>query len=144
MSNIFPSDYGRDYVNTNISTTDVPMLKSYNVDTDTGEIIVDKNGNFEIVEGLEAIKVQSWILSNMRRDRWIICKDKGNKFKDFQGKDLPYLVRNIDEELTKTYVDGTYIQSVTVNSVTQEDDKAKVSFTINSIYGDYEEEEEII
>ena len=146
MPSIFPSDYGSNTsINIVNTKTERPrMLVSYNVDTDTGEIVVDENGKFEVVEGLEAVKVRCWIILNTYRGRWgMISKTLGSKLKDLQGHDKAYVVRNIDDILTEALVDGIYITSITVNSIAQEEDKAKINFTVNSIYGNYEEEKEV-
>ena len=137
---IFPSDYSQNVSKLSTTTTTTPkVLKEYAIDFDTGEPLMDENNKFVIVEGIEAIKVRCWLALQIQRNRYLIYMDVGNNIKSLIGKDLTYANKNIQSILNEALVDGTYVTSIEDISLTQDDATVIVEFTINSIYGSYEE-----
>lgn len=57
---LFPEDFYNNTQNKIVSTSEIPLLKDYAIDLNTGEVLFDENGNAIIVEGIDAVIVQSW------------------------------------------------------------------------------------
>lgn len=142
---IFPEDYtqGSSSGTTSVttSTTTTPkLLKEYAIDFDAGEILLT-NGKFTIVEGIEAVKVRCWLALQIQRNRYIIYPSGiGNNLKSLIGKGLTYINKNIQSTLEDALVDGEYVTAIEDISVTQDGSVVTVDFTINSIYGSYDEQ----
>lgn len=140
---IFPSDYsqGNNSTSTVTTTSTTPnLLKEYAIDFDTEEILVDENGKFTIVEGLEAVKVRCWLALKIQRNRYIIYPSGvGNELKSLLGKGISYINKNIQTILENALVDGTYVTAIEDITVTQDADQIIIDFKINSIYGSYTE-----
>lgn len=142
---IFPEDYYNN--STNITTqenTEIPLLKEYAINFETGEPLIDKDGKFTIVEGIEALKVRCYLALKIHKGRYFIYKDVGNNLKSLLGKDLAYINKNIQGLLEEALLDGTYITGITDIITSQEGDKVTIEFTIQSIYGTYTNEVEVI
>jgi hypothetical protein len=136
---IFPSDYNEKFKYKKESK-EVPLLKEYNIDFDTGQILVDGKGKFEIVEGLEAIKVRVWLAFKIKRGRWFIYPNVGTHIDTLPGEDLEYWNRNIEEILRQGLIDNVYITDIQDINIIQEKDIGTIEFTVISIYGNYETE----
>lgn len=141
---IFPSDYsqGNNGTTSVTTTTSSPkLLKEYAIDFDTNEILIDDNGKFTIVEGIEAIKVRCWLALQIQRNRYIIYPSGiGNNLKSLLGKNLAYTNKNIQSILEEALVDSTYVIAIENITVTQDVSKITIDFTIKSIYGSYDEQ----
>lgn len=137
---VFPESYNRNNLKTtSVTTSTTPeLLKEYAWDFDTGEILVDENGNFTIVEGLEAVEVQCWLALQIQRNRYLIYYSGiGNNLKSLIGKSSAYVNKNIQSLLDEALVDNTYVTSISDITCTLEDDAMTIEFTVNSIYGSY-------
>jgi hypothetical protein len=142
LSNVFPIDYGSGSgsISSSTSTSTVKLLRTHAIDFDAGEFLVDANGKFSIVEGLEAVKVRCWLALNMQRNRWFLFKNTGNNLKRLIGMSYNYVSLNIQNVLEEALVDGTYVTGISDIVITQTDDNFNVEFTVVSIYGTYEDE----
>ncbi|NFE85926.1 DUF2634 domain-containing protein [Clostridium botulinum] len=135
---IFPQDYSiRRSTNLNIEDNTIPLLKEYAIDFEKEEILVNEKGMFEIVEGLEAVKVRCFLALKIQRNRYLIYLDVGNNLKSLIGKDLTDINRNIRAMLEEALLDE-YVKSIEDIKTYQEGNKVTVEFTINSIYGPYD------
>ncbi len=136
--NIFPGDYNiRKNRNLNTEDNTIPLLKEYAIDFEKEEILVNEKGMFEIVGGLEAVKVRCFLALKIQRNRYLIYLNVGNNLKSLIGKDLDYINRNIKSMLEEALIDE-YVKSIEDIKTSQEGNKVTVEFTINSIYGSYE------
>ncbi|MCS6110369.1 DUF2634 domain-containing protein [Clostridium botulinum] len=136
--NIFPGDYNiRKNRNLNTEDNTIPLLKEYAIDFEKEEILVNEKGMFEIVEGLEAVKVRCFLALKIQRNRYLIYLNVGNNLKSLIGKDLDYINRNIKSMLEEALLDE-YVKSIEDIKTSQEGNKVTVEFIINSIYGPYE------
>lgn len=136
--NIFPGDYNiRKNRNLNTEDNTIPLLKEYAIDFEKEEILVNEKGMFEIVEGLEAVKVRCFLALKIQRNRYLIYLDVGNNLKSLIGKDLDYINRNIKSMLEEALIDE-YVKFIEDIKTSQEGNKVTVEFTINSIYGQYD------
>ena len=142
---IFPEDYLNNNVRvTTQESTEIPLLKEYAINFETGEPLISDDGKFTIVEGLDAVKVRCYLALNIHKGRYFIYKDVGNNLKSLLGKDLSYVNKNIQYLLEDALVDGVYVTGINDITTSQDGEKVTVNFSINSIYGTYSEEKEVI
>ena len=139
-----PSDYGIKQsvynIQTNTSNEEPKELVEWNIDTETGEFIVNENGTIDKVYGLDALKVRVWLKLNTYRNRYIIFpKTYGNRIKDYIGSNKKELMRVIESELKSCLVDGIYITNIQDIEIDDSSSTFNVSFTVVNIYSDYTE-----
>lgn len=135
---VFPGDYNiRKNRNLNTEDNTIPLLKEYAIDFEKEEILINEKGMFEIVEGLEAVKVRCFLALKIQRNRYLIYLNVGNNLKSLIGKDLDYINRNIKSMLEEALIDE-YVKSIEDIKTSQSDNKVTVEFTINTVYGPYD------
>lgn len=123
---------------TNITDTGVPLLKEYAWDFDRDEIILDKNGKFIIVEGIEALKVRNYLSLKIYKGRFFIYKNKvGTRLKDLIGKSINYVSLRIEEMLYEAIVDNIYVTDIDNLEINYVNGKVVVSFDVINIYKNY-------
>lgn len=126
---------------TNVTDTGVPLLKEYAWNFDRDEIILDKNGKFTIVEGIEALKVRNYLSLRIYKNRFFIYKNKvGTRLKDLIGKSRNYVSLRIEEMLYEAIVDNVYVTDIDNLEVSYVNGKVVVSFDVINIYKNYNEQ----
>ena len=126
---------------TNITNTSVPLLKEYAWDFDKDEIILDKNGKFIIVEGVEALKVRNYLSLKIYKNRFFIYKNKvGTKLKDLIGKSINYISLRVEEMLYEAIVDNIYVTDIDNLEINYVNGKVFVTFDVINIYKNYNEQ----
>ena len=126
---------------TNITDTSIPLLKEYAWDFDKDEIILDKNGKFIIVEGVEAPKVRNYLSLKIYKGRFFIYKNKvGTRLKDLIGKSRSYVSLRVEEMLYEAIVDNVYVTDIENLEISYVNDKVLVSFDVINIYKNYNEQ----
>ena len=126
---------------TNITDTSIPLLKEYAWDFDKDEIILDKNGKFIIVEGVEALKVRNFLSLKVYKGRFFIYKNKvGTKLKDLIGKSRSYVSLRVEEMIYEAIVDNVYVADIENLEINYVNDKVIVTFDVINIYKNYNEQ----
>ena len=126
---------------TNITDTSIPLLKEYAWDFDKDEIILDRNGKFIIVEGVEALKVRNYLSLRIYKGRFFIYKNKvGTKLKDLIGKSRNYVSLRVEEMLYEAIVDNIYVTDIENLEISYINDKVIVTFDVINIYKNYNEQ----
>lgn len=126
---------------TNITDTSVPLLKEYAWDFDRDEIILDKNGKFIIVEGVEALKVRNYLSLKIYKGRFFIYNNKvGTKLKDLIGKSKNYVSLHVEEMIYEAIVDNIYVTDIDNLEVSYVNGKILVTFDVINIYKNYNEQ----
>lgn len=126
---------------TNITDTGVPLLKEYAWDFDKDEIILDKNGKFIIVEGIEALKVRNYLSLKIYKGRFFIYKNKvGTKIKDLIGKSINYVSLRVEEMIYEAIVDNIYVTDIDNLEISYINGKVIVTFDVINIYKNYNEQ----
>ena len=126
---------------TNITDTNIPLLKEYAWDFDRDEIILDKNGKFIIVEGLEALKVRNYLSLRIYKGRFFIYKNKvGTRLKDLIGKSKNYISLRVEEMLYEAIVDNVYVTDIDNLEINYVNGKVIVTFDVINIYKNYNEQ----
>ena len=126
---------------TNITDTSIPLLKEYAWDFDKDEIILDKNGKFIIVEGVEALKVRNYLSLKIYKGRFFIYKNKvGTHLKDLVGKSRNYISLRVEEMIYEAIVDDIYVTDIDNLEIDYVNDKVFVTFDVINIYKNYNEQ----
>ena len=126
---------------TNIADTSIPLLKEYAWDFDKDEIILDKNGKFIIVEGIEALKVRNYLSLKIYKGRFFIYKNKvGTRLKDLIGKSRNYVSLRVEEMIYEAIVDNVYVTDIENLEINYVNDKVIVNFDVINIYKNYNEQ----
>ena len=136
--NNFPTEVS---MPTNITDTNIPLLKEYAWDFDKDEIILDRNGKFIIVEGVEALKVRNYLSLKIYKGRFFIYKNKvGTRLKDLIGKSRNYVSLRVEEMIYEAIVDNIYVTDIENLEINYANDKVIVSFDVINIYKNYNEQ----
>ena len=126
---------------TNIADKSIPLLKEYAWDFDKDEIILDKNGKFIIVEGIEALKVRNYLSLRIYKGRFFIYKNKvGTRLKDLIGKSRSYISSRVHEMIYEAIVDDVYVTDIDNFEINYVNDKVFVTFDVINIYKNYNEQ----
>ena len=126
---------------TNITDTGIPLLKEYAWDFDKDEIILDRNGKFIIVEGVEALKVRNYLSLKIYKGRFFIYKNKvGTRLKDLIGKSRSYISSRVQEMIYEAIVDDVYVTDIDNFEINYVNDKVFVTFDVINIYKNYNEQ----
>ena len=126
---------------TNITDASIPLLKEYAWDFDKDEIILDRNGKFIIVEGVEALKVRNYLSLKIYKGRFFIYKNKvGTKLKDLIGKSRSYVSLRVEEMIYEAIVDNVYVTDIENLEISYINDKVIVTFDVINIYKNYNEQ----
>ena len=126
---------------TNITDESIPLLKEYAWDFDKDEIILDRNGKFIIVEGVEALKVRNYLSLRIYKGRFFIYKNKvGTKLKDLIGKSRSYVSLRVEEMIYEAIVDNVYVTDIENLEISYINDKVIVTFDVINIYKNYNEQ----
>ena len=128
-------------VPTNIADTSIPLLKEYAWDFDKDEIILDRNGKFIIVEGVEALKVRNYLSLKIYKGRFFIYKNKvGTRLKDLIGKSRNYVSLRVEEMIYEAIVDNVYVTDIDNLEINYVNSKIVVTFDVINIYKNYNEQ----
>ena len=126
---------------TNITDASIPLLKEYAWDFDKDEIILDRNGKFIIVEGIEALKVRNYLSLKIYKGRFFIYKNKvGTRLKDLVGKSRNYISLRVEEMIYEAIVDNVYVTDIDNFEINYVNDKVFVTFDVINIYKNYNEQ----
>ena len=127
---------------TNITDTNIPpLLKEYAWDFDRDEIILDKNGKFIIVEGIEALKVRNYLSLRIYKGRFFIYRNKvGTELKDLIGKSINYISLHVEEMIQEAIVDNVYVTDIDNLEINYVNDKVIITFDVINIYENYNEQ----
>ncbi|NFO56404.1 DUF2634 domain-containing protein [Clostridium botulinum] len=137
----FPEDFYNKGINQR-KKKEVPLLKDYAINLDTGEILLDKNKKAIIVEGLDAVIVQAWRKIHTKKidplagEGYLIYgKNFGSKLHKLIGKSKSNGDIYAYQMLHHCLVDGTYVTGISNFSTELEKSCYKINYTLESIYG---------
>ena len=134
---LFPTDFYNNKIN-NVKENEIPLLKDYAIDLDTGEVILNELGQATIVSGIDAVIAQAYRKIHTDKGRYIIYSSNyGSEFKKLIGKGKSYGDTYAYQMLVDCLVDNKYVIGISDFYTTLEESKYNINFTMNSIYGDY-------
>ncbi|AGF56471.1 hypothetical protein B0P06_005260 [Clostridium saccharoperbutylacetonicum] len=142
---LFPEDF---YSNTQSAKVknEIPLLKDYAIDLKTGEVLYDENNNEIIVEGLDAVIVQSWrkiyipkFDVNNNEGYSIYGKNFGSQINKLIGKGKNYGETFAHQMLVECLVDNVYVTGINNISTKLEKSSYLINYTMETIYGNYQD-----
>lgn len=138
---IFPEDL--DETMTEEAEQELPVPMDWAIDFETGELDL-KNGRPYQAEGMEALKVWVWKMLKTPRNVYEYSADLGQEFDQLIGTTDYDLAEDNLQFLIKDALEmSPYIVEVNGFQFARMGSEFQVSFTVNTVYGDFEEETEI-
>ena len=123
----------------------LPLLQEAAVDFETGQPILEKNGDFRLVTGLEAVRVWVWRALQADNSRFAYSAHTdsyGNQLHLLMGKSLPQAERRMAGLVRESLLVCPYITGVEKFSFTREDSRLIAAFTVRTVYGEFTAESE--
>lgn len=123
----------------------LPLLREAAVDFATGQPVLQADGTFRLVTGLEAVKVWVWRAlqpDNCRYRYSAHTESYGNQFHLLAGKALPYAESRLAAMIRDTLLVCPYITGVELFSFTWEGSTLRAAFTVRTVYGEMTAESE--
>lgn len=97
------------------------------------------------IDGIDSVKQAIYhILKTERYTNPIYDDNYGIELEQFIGSDYGYIVANIENALSDALTQDDRIKSVIVDSVLKDGNKCHVKFTVKTIYGDMEENIDVL
>ena len=122
------------------SSEEITIPKEYGIDFDTGEL------TGAIVSGKEAIKVWIWNCLHTERFRFAIYSwDYGAELEQYIGDEVTeeFLQTDCEAEITEALKVNKYILDIEDFNVSFEGSRLKISFKVNTTFGDIEVNEDV-
>ena len=123
-------------------TTEIPMLKDYAIDLETGYLLYNHNEPY-IVEGIDAVLCLAWKRLHtakknlMLNEGYLIYTENyGSSLHTLKGKTKAYGDARINTMLIDCLVDGTYITNVlNIQTSLTRTGNYSINFTLATRYG---------
>ena len=115
------------------------------MDFETGQPILEKNGDFRLVTGLEAVRVWVWRALQADNSRFAYSAHTdsyGNQLHLLMGKSLPQAESRMAGLVRESLLVCPYITGVEKFSFTREDSRLIAAFTVRTVYGEFTAESE--
>lgn len=111
------------------------------IPTPTHRIIIEKDRIIGMCDGLEAIKQAVYLILNVERYDYVIYSaNYGVELIDLIGQPTPYVLPEIKRRIEEALTQDDRINSVDNFDFEVIKDNVKCTFTVNSIFGDFESE----
>ena len=123
----------------------LPLFREVAVDFTTGQPVLEENGTFRLVTGLEAVRVWVWraLQADNCRFAYSAHTDSyGNQLHLLAGKSLPHAESRMAGLVRETLLVCPYITGVEKFSFTREGNRLVAAFTVRTVYGDMGAESE--
>ncbi len=143
MAGLLPVMGSGSFAINNTKNKEIPMLKEYAYDFEKDDYFLDSNGNYIVVEGLEALQVRNYLNLKTYKNRYFIFGDEGSKLKNLVNKSYDYVQLHAQEYLEDALIDGVYNTGLEDFEVSMSENKSRISCKVISIYGTYELSEEV-
>lgn len=125
----------------------LPLFQEAAVDFETGQPIVEENGKFRLVTGIEAVRVWVWraLQADSSRYAYSAHTDSyGNQLYLLAGKSLPQAESRMAGLVRESLLVCPYITGVERFSFTREGSTLIAAFTVRTVYGEIAAESEAI
>ena len=125
--------------------TTLPRMVEVAVDFNTGQPLMEANGGFRVVSGLEAVRVWVWRAlqpDNVRFAYSAHTGSYGNQLHLLTGRSLPEAESRLAGLVRETLLVCTYIKGVERFIFTREGSRLTAAFTVRTVYGDLTAESE--
>ena len=125
----------------------LPLMQEVGVDFHTGQPLLEPDGSFRLVSGLEAVRVWVWRALQPDNTRYAYSAHTvsyGNQFHLLAGKSLPQAESRMAGLVRETLLVCPYITGVERFSFTREGSRLIAAFTVRTVYGEMSAESEAI
>ena len=125
--------------------TTLPRMVEVAVDFNTGQPLMEANGGFRVVSGLEAVRVWVWRAlqpDNVRFAHSAHTGSYGNQLHLLTGRSLPEAESRLAGLVRETLLVCPYIKGVERFIFTREGSRLTAAFTVRTVYGDLTAESE--
>ena len=123
----------------------LPLMQEVGVDFHTGQPLLEPDGSFRLVSGLEAVRVWVWRALQPDNTRYAYSAytvSYGNQFHLLAGKSLPQAESRMAGLVRETLLVCPYITGVERFSFTREGSRLIAAFTVRTVYGEMSAESE--
>ena len=123
----------------------LPLMQEVGVDFHTGQPLLEPDGSFRLVSGLEAARVWVWRALQPDNTRYAYSAHTvsyGNQFHLLAGKSLPQAESRMAGLVRETLLVCPYITGVERFSFTREGSRLIAAFTVRTVYGEMSAESE--
>lgn len=123
----------------------LPRLREVAVDFSTGQPLLDEEGEFRYVSGLEAVRVWVWraLQSDNVRFAFPAHTDSyGNQLNTLLGKALPEAESRLAGLVRESLLVCPYIKGVEGFSFSRKEGQLTAAFTVRTVYGELKAESE--
>ncbi len=123
----------------------LPRLREVAVDFSTGQPLLDEEGEFRYVSGLEAVRVWVWraLQSDNVRFAFPAHTDSyGNQLNTLLGKALPEAESRLAGLVRESLLVCPYIKGVEGFSFSRGEGQLTAAFTVRTVYGELKAESE--
>jgi len=125
--------------------TGLPLLREVAVDLNTGQPVLDGDGRFRLVSGLEAVRV--WVWRALRADNcrftYVAHTHRyGNQLHLLCGKSMTEARSRLAGLVREALLVCPYITGVERFYFTREGSRLTAAFTVRTVYGDLTAESE--
>lgn len=123
----------------------LPLMQEVGVDFHTGQPLLELDGSFRLVSGLEAVRVWVWRALQPDNTRYAYSAHTvsyGNQFHLLAGKSLPQAESRMAGLVRETLLVCPYITGVERFSFTREGSRLIAAFTVRTVYGEMSAESE--
>lgn len=117
---------------------DITMLKEYAWDFDSNDFLL-KDGKFQIVSGIEALKIWIWKALKTERYRYLAYSfDYGSEIDALTGKAYTkgIMKSEIERYIKEALLISPYIKAVGDISINISGSSITMEFNVNSVYGE--------
>ena len=125
--------------------TALPRMVEVAVDFNTGQPLMEADGRFRLVSGLEAVRVWVWraLQGDNRRFAYSAHTDSyGNQLHLLTGKSMPHAESRMAGLVRESLMVCPYITGVERFSFTREEGRLTAAFTVRTVYGELQAESE--
>lgn len=123
----------------------LPLMQEVGVDFHTGQPLLEPDGSFRLISGLEAVRVWVWRALQPDNTRYAYSAHTvsyGNQFHLLAGKSLPQAESRMAGLVRETLLVCPYITGVERFSFTREGSRLIAAFTVRTVYGEMSAESE--
>ena len=123
----------------------LPLMQEVGLDFHTAQTLLEPDGSFRLVSGLEAVRVWVWRALQPDNTRYAYSAHTvsyGNQFHLLAGKSLPQAESRMAGLVRETLLVCPYITGVERFSFTREGSRLIAAFTVRTVYGEMSAESE--
>ena len=125
--------------------TALPRMVEVAVDFNTGQPLMEADGRFRLVSGLEAVRVWVWRAlqpDNVRFAHSAHTDSYGNQLHLLTGRSLPEAESRLAGLVRETLLVCPYIKGVERFTFTRQEARLTAAFTVRTVYGELTAESE--